>query len=88
MASVSEARAGDSIFVFDGRVVEVFGMGDARRYHVAQVEVDVSGPDRKDRRSVMLKGRGQAVAVRVEPENWPDVEKLIAEVQQASASAR
>jgi hypothetical protein len=88
MGSLFEARAGDNIFVFDGRVAEVFGMGDARRYHVAQVEIDVSGPDRKDRRSVMVKGRGQAVAVRVDAADWPAVEQLIAEVQKAAASAR
>jgi hypothetical protein len=37
--SSNEVRLADgAIFAFDGRVLEVFGQGDARRIHVATIE--------------------------------------------------
>ncbi|NEA97709.1 hypothetical protein [Streptomyces sp. SID13726] len=47
------ATDGDCLFVFDGRILERFGR-DPVRFHVRYMHLNVTGPDRKGRRNVMI----------------------------------
>ena len=88
-----EAWAGDSLLVFDGRVVEVFGFpgSESMRFHVANLSLTVAGPDRKGRHDVTLKPRTRGSGgcmFQVEAEGWPPVEALLGRVGAASEATR
>jgi hypothetical protein len=75
---MDEVWAGDSLLVFDGRVLEIFGFrgSESLRFHVRNVEVSVGQPDRKMRRSVAVKpaSRGSGGCMfEVQEEDWPTV---------------
>ncbi|MFJ8406177.1 hypothetical protein ACIQ9K_37790 [Streptomyces microflavus] len=48
---------GTRFYSFDGRILEIFG-GDPIRFHVRNMYVHVTGPDRKGKRVVEI-GHGQ-----------------------------
>jgi len=56
MTHVDELVLRTVVFQFDGRVLEIFGLTDTRRYHVAQLKEPetVRGPNRKGRSTVKL----------------------------------
>ncbi|MFF1348137.1 hypothetical protein ACFVZJ_19540 [Streptomyces sp. NPDC058322] len=47
------ARAGREFYTFDGRILEVFG-SHPRRFHIRNMDLRVTGPDRKGRRTVEI----------------------------------
>ncbi|WP_433272864.1 hypothetical protein ACQPZF_17530 [Actinosynnema sp. CS-041913] len=54
------ARAGNHLYTFDGRVLEVFGNSSVR-FHVRHMHLSVKGPDRKGNRTVEIRhGRPDA----------------------------
>jgi hypothetical protein len=75
---MDEVWAGDSLLAFNGRVLEVFGFrgSESMRFHVRNVELSVDEPDRKRRRSVLIKpaskGSGGCM-FEVEEEDWASV---------------
>ena len=88
MSDPMEARSGEMIVAFDGRVFELFGFSHPVRYHVAELEVEVNGPDKKDRYEVKVGSRWRGLAqITVEGEDWPAVEPVIQRAQEAAASA-
>jgi hypothetical protein len=51
----SAIRDTDLVWLFDGRVLEVFGMSaDVARYHVALMGLKAEGPDRGNRYKVSI----------------------------------
>ena len=88
-----EAWAGDSLLAFDGRVLEVFGFpgSESMRFHVANLNLTVSGPDRKGRHDVSLKPRTRGAGgcmFQVDADTWPAVEPLIGRLGAAIEAAR
>jgi hypothetical protein len=80
-----EIWIGDSLVVFDGRVLEVFGFrgSESLRFHVRNLDVEVAEPDRKGRRLLTLRpaSRGSGgCAFEVSPEDWAAAESLLARV--------
>jgi hypothetical protein len=76
--TVDEAWCGDSLLVFDGRVLEVFGFSGSEsiRFHVRNMDLVIADADRKGRRSVRVKpaSRGSGgVGLEVEEADWPAV---------------
>lgn len=47
------ARAGREFYTFDGRVLEIFG-SHPKRFHVRNMDLRVTGPDRKGRRTIEI----------------------------------
>lgn len=85
---MDEAWSGDSLLVFDGRVLEVFGfMGsESLRFHVRNMELSVNEPDRKGRRAVTIKpaSRGSGgCRLEVEEGDWPAVGPILDRVLDA-----
>ena len=85
---MDEVWSGDSLLVFDGRVLEVFGfMGsESIRFHVRNMEVSVEGPDRKGRNAVTIKpaARGSGgCRLEVEPADWAAVGPFLDRVLEA-----
>lgn len=85
---MEEVWADDSLLVFDGRVLEVFGFpGEANiRFHVSNMDVEVRDPNRKGARMVTLKpatrGAG-GVTFEVAEADWPQVGPLLDRVLEA-----
>lgn len=53
MSDETTARAGSEFYTFDGRILEVFG-GYPKRFHIRNMDLQVTGPDRKGRRTVVI----------------------------------
>lgn len=71
---MDEVWACDSLFTFDGRVVEVFGFpgADSMRFHVLNLVIEVDEPNRKGKRWLRMKphkGSG-GMMVEVQPADW------------------
>ncbi|MDJ0384884.1 hypothetical protein [Streptomyces sp. G-G2] len=89
------ARAGREFYTFDGRILEVFG-SNPQRFHVRNMDLRVTGPDRKGRRTVeIVAGSPEAPATRHtqhhSAEEWQraqGLEALLEAVQAGIASAR
>ncbi|MFE0654490.1 hypothetical protein ACFVZH_38790 [Streptomyces sp. NPDC059534] len=47
------ARAGREFYTFDGRILEIFG-SCPNRFHIRNMDLRVTGPDRKGRRTVEI----------------------------------
>jgi hypothetical protein len=77
---VSEAWTGKYGAAFDGRVVEIFGYSDAHRYHLREVEVDVSDPDRKGQRRVRIGRSGGGPQFKVGADDWPAWANLLGRI--------
>jgi len=82
-----------TLFAFDGRVVEAFGLpgeGDLR-YHVRNLKLTVDGPDAKGRRRVHLRpwstGAG-GMAMHVSQEAWPAAKPFLDRVAAAIDDSR
>lgn len=79
---MDEVWAGDSLLVFDGRVLEVFGFSgsESLRFHVRNMEIELKEPDRKGRRWLRIKpassGSGGCM-FELKPEDRPQVEPFI-----------
>ena len=79
---MEEVWAGDSLLVFDGRVLEVFGFrgSESLRFHVRNVEIEFQEPDRKGRRWLKIKpaSRGSGGCMfELKPEDLPQVEPFV-----------
>ena len=44
----------ETIWVFDGRVLEVFGVGEVARFHASLLELKVDGPDPNGRYEISI----------------------------------
>ncbi|MER6097962.1 hypothetical protein ABT154_19290 [Streptomyces sp. NPDC001728] len=53
MTEETTARAGREFYTFDGRILEVFG-SNPKRFHIRNMDLWVTGPDRKGRRTVVI----------------------------------
>jgi len=74
-----EARTGDTLVAFDGRVMELFGFSDPHRYHVSDLKIKVDGPDRKGRVAITI-GRASArggAGFGAAPEDWPALKSVL-----------
>lgn len=88
-------RVGTNLYVFDGRVLEIFG-GNPIRFHVRHLQVLVKGPDRKGNRIVELcHGLPEAPGVRhtwkYSAAEWsavPELARLLDVVREASVVAK
>ncbi|MCX4870084.1 hypothetical protein OIC43_01735 [Streptomyces sp. NBC_00825] len=89
------ARAGREFYTFDGRILEVFG-SHPRRFHIRNMDLRVTGPDRKGRRTVeIVAGSPEASAAQYtwhhSAEEWQraqGLEALLEAVRAGIASAR
>ena len=89
--------AGDTsttVFSWDGRVLEIFthvggdvNHASSHRYHVAAMQLEVDGPDRKGRYKVRAgHSFASGVAQRFDEEAMGQLKPLLDEVQQAIVS--
>ncbi|CAM5672431.1 hypothetical protein SAVIM338S_07068 [Streptomyces avidinii] len=53
MTDETTARAGREFYTFDGRILEVYG-SSPKRFHIRNMDLRVTGPDRKGRRTVVI----------------------------------
>ncbi len=88
MAPPEEVWINDSLLVFDGRVLEVFGVSgsESLRFHVDNVRIDVGEPGRRDRRLLQLKPRtlgGGGCALEIEEADWEKAGPLLERVRAA-----
>ncbi|MFE2267764.1 hypothetical protein ACFXB4_00835 [Streptomyces lavendulae] len=89
------ARAGREFYTFDGRILEVFG-SHPRRFHVRNMDLRVTGPDRKGKRTVeVVSGPPGAPASQhtwhLSAEEWQQsqgLEALLEAVRAGISSAR
>ncbi|MFF7776480.1 hypothetical protein ACFZCG_18885 [Streptomyces tanashiensis] len=89
------ARAGREFYTYDGRVLEVFG-SHPKRFHIRNMDLRVTGPDRKGRRTVeIVTGPPEARATQHtwhhSAEEWQraqGLEALLEAVRAGIASAR
>ncbi|MEU8763560.1 hypothetical protein [Streptomyces sp. NPDC048659] len=89
------ARAGRAFYTFDGRIFEIFS-SHPYRFHVRNMELEVSGPDRKGRRTVVVttgspEARSTVSTWHYTAEEWQraqGLEALLEAVRAAIASAR
>ncbi|MFG3529996.1 hypothetical protein ACGF8B_25050 [Streptomyces sp. NPDC047917] len=89
------ARAGREFYTFDGRILEVFG-SHPRRFHILNMDLRVTGPDRKGRWTVVVvAGSPEAPATEHtwhhSAEEWlraQGLEALLEAVRAGIASAR
>jgi hypothetical protein len=44
----------EAIWTFDGRVLEIFGVGEVARYHASLLELKVDGPDPNGRYEISI----------------------------------
>lgn len=88
MASAEEIWVDDSLLVFDGRVLEVFGASGSEsiRFHVDNLRIEIGEPFRAGRRRVQLRPRTRGsggCALEVEESDWATVEPLLTRVVNA-----
>ncbi|MDO9352353.1 MAG: hypothetical protein Q7T55_01570 [Solirubrobacteraceae bacterium] len=87
--SYEDAILGASVLSFDGRVLEMFNWqsGSAGRLNSKLLYVEVEGPDKKGRRSIIFScapsKRGGGFRVLVDESQWPRLEPLVNEVSLA-----
>ncbi len=72
----------DMLLAFDGRVVEIFGFpgSESLRFHIANLKLEITGPDRKGRHSVQLKPLSRHTGgclFEVREEDWPAAEAYL-----------
>lgn len=78
---------GESVLAFDGRILEQFTWQSAStgRLISSQLHVEVKGPDRKGRRSIMFttrpSGRGGGFHASVDEAGWALIEPLVEQLQ-------
>jgi hypothetical protein len=81
VAEAEEVWAGDTLVVFDGRVVELFGFpGRERvRFHVRNMELTIGEPNRKGGRGVTIKpaSRGGGCMLEVDELDWAEIGPLL-----------
>ena len=88
MGDADEVWFGDTLVVFDGRVVEVFGFpgSESLRYHVLNLDVSVGEADRHGGRAVTLRpaSRGSGgCQLEVPSGDWPAASALLDRVMAA-----
>ncbi|MFB7588905.1 hypothetical protein [Streptomyces sp. NPDC056169] len=89
------ARAGREFYTFDGRILEIFG-NYPTRFHIRNMDLRVTGPDRKGRRTVeVIAGPPETPATRHtwhhSAEEWQraqGLEALLEAVRAGIATAR
>lgn len=87
--SYEDAILGASVLSFDGRVLEMFNWqsGSAGRLNSKLLFVEVDGPDKKGRRSILFScapaGRGGGFRVMADESQWPRLEPLVTQVATA-----
>ena len=82
---MEEVWAGDSLVTFDGIVLEVFGFAsregrESVRFHVRNLDLSIGEPNRKGRRSALIKpatSSAGGIQLDVEEEDWPTVGPLL-----------
>ncbi|MBK6010337.1 hypothetical protein [Streptomyces sp. MBT53] len=82
------ARVGFQFYSFDGRILEVFG-GHPHRFHIQNLHLSVTDPDRKGRRTVEIVharpgATGHSLSWQVTAAEWersPDLVALLEAVQ-------
>lgn len=84
MPEAEEIWAGDTLVVFDGRVVELFGFpgSESLRFHVRNIELEIGERNRKGRRAVTIKpaSRGGGCMLEVDETDWAEVGPLLERV--------
>ena len=85
---MTEVWCDDTLVVFDGRVVEVFGFpgSESLRYHVLNLDVSIGEEDRRGRRSVTLRPASRksgGCQLEVPSGDWPAVSALLDRVMAA-----
>jgi hypothetical protein len=87
--TLTEIEIDEVILAWDGRVVEVFGGRDARRWHVRRLTVKLEGPDKNGRYFLQLRGpNDDGSLVRAEGEQGPALLDLVARLEAAGATVR
>ena len=79
------AKVGFQFYSFDGRILEVFG-GNPHRFHIQNLHLSVTDPDRKGRRTVEIAAVGTHVTMSYTATEWertPDLAALLEAVQAA-----
>ena len=82
------ARVGYQFYSFDGRILEIFG-GRPHRFHIENLQLSVTGPDRKGRRTVEIVhappgNSGHSLTWQATAAEWersPDLAALLEAVQ-------
>jgi hypothetical protein len=91
VAEAKEVWAGDTLVVFDGRVVELFGFPgrESARFHVRNMELEIGEPNRNGRRGVTIKpaSRGGGYMLEVDERDWAEVGPLLDRVLAAIPGA-
>lgn len=87
-AEPREAWSTEAGLSFDGRIVEAFGRLSygsfgRTRFHLSEVRIRATGPDRKGRMSVHLDGGSGSCGFEVDESDWPAFESLTADILSA-----
>ena len=84
-----EVHLDNSIISFDGRVIEAFSTTqEAKRYHVAHVDVAETPADKKGRHvlRILMTGRGGIMTGELPPEALQQAQQLVAEIEKVKAA--
>lgn len=81
---------GTEFYSFDGRILEIFG-GHPLRFHIRNMDVEVTGPDRKGRRVVEIRHgqpdrRGMCHTWRYTAAEWEQAHGLAALLEAVQAA--
>lgn len=85
MSDEITAVVGHQLYSFDGRILEVFG-AYPMRYHVRHMQLRVSDPDRKGRRTLVINAVGVQSTSTFTADEWaqaPTLPALLQAVQSA-----
>lgn len=85
MSDEITAVVGHQLYSFDGRILEIFG-AYPKRYHVRHMQLLVSDPDRKGRRTMVIDAVGMQHTSTFTAEEWaktPALAGLLEAVQSA-----
>ena len=90
---MQEVRVGDrGLFVWDGRILEVFGAFQAsggRRFHPAVSDLAIREPDKKGRATVVLNSRDQqSTTVQLDADDLARLRPLLDEFTAAMNAER
>jgi hypothetical protein len=84
MSDEITAVVGHQLYSFDGRILEIFG-AHPTRFHVRHMQLVVTGPDRKGRRTMVINAVGLQHTSTFTAEEWatPALPGLLEAVQSA-----
>lgn len=84
------ARVGFRFYSFDGRILEIFG-GHPNRFHIRNLQVSITDPDRKGRRTVTIVhappgASGDSLSWQATAAEWEQSPDLVALLEAVQAS--